>query len=159
MEGSPPTPPAICNCLALRQAARRVTQFYDRVLAPSGVRATQFSILAVIGQAPEITMKDIAREMVLDRATLGHNLRPLIAQGFVALRVGADRRQRPLTLTRRGAARLRQTKRLWRAAQATFEHTFGSADAASLRGVLAEVASLDFEHPAHSPDKVEKRFR
>ena len=36
----------ICNCLALRQATRHVTQFYDRFLASSGLRTTQFSILA-----------------------------------------------------------------------------------------------------------------
>ncbi len=35
----------VCNCLALRQANRHVTQFYDRFLASSGLRTTQFSIL------------------------------------------------------------------------------------------------------------------
>src|SRR5713101_2890390 len=34
-----------CNCLALRQAARHVTQFYDQVLAPAGLRTTPFSII------------------------------------------------------------------------------------------------------------------
>jgi hypothetical protein len=36
----------LCNCLALRQAARHVTQFYDQFLAAAGLRTTQFSILA-----------------------------------------------------------------------------------------------------------------
>jgi hypothetical protein len=34
--------PEDCNCLAVRQAARHVTQFYDQFLAPSGLRTTQF---------------------------------------------------------------------------------------------------------------------
>ena len=34
-----------CNCLAVRQAAQHITQFYDQCLAPSGLRTTQFSIL------------------------------------------------------------------------------------------------------------------
>jgi hypothetical protein len=34
-----------CNCLSLRQAARKVTQFYDEVLAGARVRTTQYSIL------------------------------------------------------------------------------------------------------------------
>ena len=34
-----------CNGLALRQAARHVTQFYDQYLAPSGLRVTRFSLL------------------------------------------------------------------------------------------------------------------
>ena len=37
--------PEDCNCLAVRQAARHITQFYDQFLAASGLRTTQFSIL------------------------------------------------------------------------------------------------------------------
>jgi len=32
--------PEDCNCLAVRQAARHITQFYDRFLAASGLRTT-----------------------------------------------------------------------------------------------------------------------
>ena len=32
-----------CTCLAVRQAARRITQFYDQHLAPFWLRTTQFS--------------------------------------------------------------------------------------------------------------------
>ncbi len=35
-----------CNCLAVRQAARRVTQLYDSHLGPLGLRATQYSVLS-----------------------------------------------------------------------------------------------------------------
>ncbi len=132
-----------CNCLALRQATRRVTQYYDRVLAPCGMRATQFSILAWISQAPDRTMKDLAAAMVLDRATLGHNLRPLAAQGLIALSVGSDRRQRPVSLTPIGVERLRDAWPLWQAAQAGFERGFGTAEAASLRATLGRVVALD----------------
>jgi len=38
----------LCNCGALRQAARYVTAAYDQVLAESGLRATQFSILYML---------------------------------------------------------------------------------------------------------------
>ena len=37
--------PEDCNCLAVRQAARHVTQFYDAFLLAAGLRTTQFSIL------------------------------------------------------------------------------------------------------------------
>ena len=40
----------ICNCLSLRQAARRVTQLYDQALAPLDLRATQLSLLRTIDQ-------------------------------------------------------------------------------------------------------------
>jgi hypothetical protein len=38
--------PTACNCLALRQAARHVSQIYDAHLALVGLRTTQYSILA-----------------------------------------------------------------------------------------------------------------
>ncbi|MBV9686386.1 MAG: hypothetical protein JO096_04145, partial [Alphaproteobacteria bacterium] len=48
--------PELCNCLALRQAARHVTQFYDRFLASAGLRATQFGILAKLRRLGPMTI-------------------------------------------------------------------------------------------------------
>ncbi len=56
-----------CNCLAVRQAARRVTQFYDRFLAPAGLRTTQFSILARLGRKGPMPINALAADMVMDR--------------------------------------------------------------------------------------------
>jgi hypothetical protein len=50
MPGDVAMRPTPCNCLALRQAARRVTQFYDQHLAHVGLRTTQFSILAKLNR-------------------------------------------------------------------------------------------------------------
>ena len=54
-----------CNCLALRQAARHVTQFYDQHLAPTGLRTTQFSILAKLKRLGPLTINALARELVM----------------------------------------------------------------------------------------------
>jgi hypothetical protein len=40
------TSPEERNCFAVRAAARHITQVFDQVLAPAGLRTTQFSILA-----------------------------------------------------------------------------------------------------------------
>ena len=135
--------PPRCNCLALRQAARRVTQFYDAALAPTGIRGTQLPILHHLAEHGPMTMKALAEAMVLDRATLGHNLRPLEIHGLVERTVGADRRARLVTLTRFGRERLDAARGLWLEAQRTFESAFGSADAAALRASLARVAALE----------------
>ena len=58
-----------CNCLAVRQAARHVTQFYDRFLALSGLRTTQFSILAMLKRNGPLTINALAAEMVMDRTS------------------------------------------------------------------------------------------
>jgi len=45
--------PADCTCFRVRGAARRVTQIYDRHLAPAGLSITQFAILGhVVGYGP-----------------------------------------------------------------------------------------------------------
>jgi len=60
-----------CNCLAVRQAARHITQFYDHFLAPSRLRTTQFSILAMLRRLGPMTINALAAEMVMDRIGCG----------------------------------------------------------------------------------------
>ena len=60
----------VCNCLALRQAARHVTQFYDQFLADAGLRTTQFSILAKLRRMGPLPINALAKELVMDRTTL-----------------------------------------------------------------------------------------
>src|SRR5271156_4336728 len=98
---------SVCTCAAIRQAARRVTRLYDQALAPFGLRITQYPILVSLAIAGPSTMGGLAERMIMDRATLGHNLRPLEAAGLVALMAGDDRRSRVVTLTEPGRARLR----------------------------------------------------
>src|SRR5580704_14992247 len=69
--------PEDCNCLAVRQAARHITQFYDQFLAASGLRTTQFSILAKLRRLGPMTINALAADMVMDRTTLGRNILPL----------------------------------------------------------------------------------
>jgi DNA-binding MarR family transcriptional regulator len=89
-----------CNCRALRQATRRVTQLYDQALAPIDLRATQYSLLVQVEQLGPITLNALAEAMVMDRATLGHNVRPLQARGLLRLEVGDDLRSRKVSLTK-----------------------------------------------------------
>ncbi|MEE8273100.1 MAG: MarR family transcriptional regulator, partial [Alphaproteobacteria bacterium] len=68
---------AICTCFNLRKAARAVTQLYDAALGPSGLRATQFSLIAALGVRGAPTISQLAKAMVMDRTTLTRNLKPL----------------------------------------------------------------------------------
>src|SRR5437870_12141202 len=92
--------PDLCNCLALRQAARHVTQFYDHYLVPTGLRATQFSILARLKRLGPITINALAEELVMDRTTVGRSIQPLEREGLITVTKGrADRRSKELHLT------------------------------------------------------------
>ena len=135
----------ICTCDAIRRAARRVTRLYDRALAPFGLRITQYPILTRLAIDGPTPIGVLAARLVMDRATLGHNLRPLLAEGLLVLETGADRRGRVVTLTEAGRARLRAARLAWEAAQATFDEAFGAEDTAALRATLGRVARLDLK--------------
>src|SRR5258708_33821116 len=88
---SPPRPEE-SNCLAVRQAARHVTQFYDQFLAPVRLRATQFSILAKLERLEPMPINVLARELVIDRTTLGRSILPLRREGPVSIVPGPPER-------------------------------------------------------------------
>ena len=136
------TPSPECNCLALRQAARHVTQFYDQCLAPAGLRTTQLSILAKLKRLGPMTINALARELVMDRTTLGRTMLPLERDGLISIEDGTlDRRSKELHLTKAGSERLRVAGRLWSKAQMQFEAAFGGERASTLRNELRAVAS------------------
>ncbi len=145
-EGKPSRPaPSLCNGTALRKATRQVSQLYDVVLAPCGLRSTQRSILAQIEREKAPTMSDLAAALVLNLSALGHNLKPLERDGLLTIVVDeADKRSRRVRLTKRGMARLKESTSLWQEAQARFEAAFGAEESVALRRYLALIASEEF---------------
>jgi len=134
-----------CNCTALRKASRRISQLYDTALAPSGVKTTQRAILAQIGRSEPVTVGALAEALVMDSGALAHTLKPLERDGLLAVAVDpADRRNRLISLTQQGRAKLAETDALWAKAQRGFEAAFGRADSEALREGLHFLISADF---------------
>ncbi len=137
--------PGACNCGTLRKASRRISQLYDAALAPSGLKSTQFAILAEVGRASNaepLTLCRLADAMVMDRSTLGHNLRPLQRDRLLVMRRARDdRRKRFVELTPRGKVVYRHARALWRNAEQQFEKVLGKRPAARLRAVLHDIAT------------------
>lgn len=134
--------PEVCNCFALRQATRLVTQFYDQHLAASKLRTTQFSILAKLDRLGPMAINALAAELVMDRTTLGRNILPLERDGLIRVKPNAaDARSRDLELTGKGANRLRAGRAGWLEAQKRFDAAFGSENAAELRALLKAVVT------------------
>lgn len=122
-----------CTCFRVRRLARRVTQLYDHVLAPSGIRVTQFSLLSVLARNDAMAIGPLAAALDMDRTTLTRNLKPLIDAGLVSLAQGGrDARQREASLTKTGRARHEGAKKLWRRAQDDINRTLGITQVASL---------------------------
>jgi len=134
-----------CNCFAMRAAARHLSQSYDRFLAPSRLRTTQFSILARLRRRGPLTINALAEDMVMDRTTLGRNILPLERDGLISIEpTASDRRAKELRLTKAGEKRLQAALKGWSQAQARFETVFGAERAGDLRKLLRAVAASEF---------------
>jgi DNA-binding MarR family transcriptional regulator len=134
-----------CFATSVRKASRRLTQLYDDALAPSGLRSTQFSILAELAtRSAAPTLTELAEAMVSDRSSLGHALRPLVRDGYVALRRGeTDRRTQRIVLTDRGHDKFREGMAHWRTAQETFVSLYGDEWSGTLRAAVLTIAHDD----------------
>ena len=138
---SPSLEPADCNCQALRQAARRVTQVYDTHLASVGLKTTQYSILAKLNRLGPLSINELAKLMVMDRTTLGRAIKPLERDKLLAIGSDDDGRKRKLQITSAGQARMKAGTAKWREAQKEFELAYGVSESADLRTALQRVVA------------------
>jgi DNA-binding MarR family transcriptional regulator len=142
MATKPPPNPAECNCLAVRQAARYITQFYDRYLATAGLRTTQYGVLSRLKRQGPMSINTLAAELVVDRTTLGRNIRPLERDGLIAIESDpTDGRTKIVRLTKAGDARYQRAQKRWAEAQRDFERAYGGKQASQLREDLRAVVA------------------
>ena len=107
-----------CICFNLRKSARAMTQRYEEALRPTGLRATQFSLLVATKLLGVATISRLAKTLVMDRTTLTRNLKPLENQGFIRTTPGKDdRREREVILTVAGQDTLDRALPLWKSVQ------------------------------------------
>ncbi|WP_063551217.1 MarR family winged helix-turn-helix transcriptional regulator [Burkholderia territorii] len=127
------------DCFAVRQAARRISQFYERYLSRAGVTPSQYSILALLREQPGQTMAMLSAVLVIERTALLRALKPLVGAALVAGRIEPRCRRQTFALTALGEARIADAQVHWLAAQEAFEQRFGSAQAARLRDELFRI--------------------
>ena len=133
---------ANCACLNLRKATRAVSQMYDEILRPSGLKVTQFSVLATVAGKGPASMTTISRALVMDRTTLTRNLKPLLDRGLVKVGKGTDRRQKPIAITRKGEDTLARAMPLWRQANEHIVDGIGAARWQGMSRLLEETIRL-----------------
>lgn len=106
-----------CHCLAARRQARAITRIFEEKLRPHGLRATQFSILAVLTLKGTTTVKALAEVLGLERTTLTRVSGVLERKGLVTTAESSDARQRPLCITLAGRRTLEHAFPAWKEAQ------------------------------------------
>ena len=128
-----------CIGFNLRKANRAVSQLYDEMLRPAGVRVTQYSLLVVLKIMGPVLVTDLAEKIVMDRTTLSRNLEVMEKQGLVNVVPGEDRRTRRVTNTESGSAILLEAYPLWQQAQAKIREQMGGE---RLQALMVDLSAL-----------------
>jgi DNA-binding MarR family transcriptional regulator len=108
-----------CVCTAARRRSRDLTRAFEKAMRGSGVRGTQFTLLATLIQTGPIATTRLADLQGLERTTLTRNLARLVRDGFVRIDEGEDRRVRKVTITPAGEEAARRAFPFWKKAQDT----------------------------------------
>ena len=120
-----------------------MTALYDRELAPTGLRLTQYSLLATLrreGKDGGVAVSELAAAMDMDRTTLTRNLRPLLELGLIELRADpADARVRRVLITADGHTVFLNAAPYWRTAQDFVNRTLGEDQVGALHDWLDRV--------------------
>ncbi len=114
-----------CLCASIRRASRTLTQIYDEVLRPLGLRATQFTVLQALSLAGEVLQGDLGQMLAIDSTTLTRTLEILSRQGWIEKRTGEDHRERRIRLSKAGQLRFEKAVPLWEKAQTGLRRKLG----------------------------------
>ena len=114
-----------CMCASFRRASRALTQLYEDALRPTGLRATQFTILQALSLAGEVTQGDLGRILAMDSTTLTRTLNIMGRHGWIAKRRGEDRREWRMRLSKAGETQFKQALPYWEKAQTRLRRQLG----------------------------------
>lgn len=134
--------PTICNCINLRRASQAITEFYDEMLAASGLKISQHLLLRNILRLGPVSVSSLALEIRLDRTTIVRNLKPLEEKGFIIDVATKGTRNRQLKLTDKGLEILEMAAPMWLEAQFFIQKYLGKEDMITLTGLLSKIEAL-----------------
>ncbi len=134
--------PRGCTNFKLRQLTRRVSREYDAVLAATGIKTSQYSLLNAIDRLGPLRPADLAAQMRLDASTLTRNLQPLVLHGWVTVGAGVDQRSRLVSLTDAGRTKRSEAQAEWKAAQQALNTRLGVDRVAQLHALIDECLAL-----------------
>jgi DNA-binding MarR family transcriptional regulator len=126
----------ICAHANLRKAMRVVSQAYDAALRPSGLKATQFTLLAVLAGQGALPLTRLSDILVMDRTTLTRNLKPLMAKGWLEEGREKDERIRLISITDAGREVVADATPRWADAQSQITKGLGEGRVTGLIGDL-----------------------
>ena len=131
-----------CMCASFRRASRALTQLYDQALRPTGLRATQFTVLQALNLAGEVTQGQLGEILAMDSTTLTRTLAIMGQRGWIVSRPGRDRRERRLRLSSSGQHQLKRGLEQWEKVQRRLRRRLGANRWQNLMKLTNQVAEV-----------------
>ena len=131
-----------CLNVNLRKTSRLITNYYDAVLKPSGLRITQFTVLASIAYEQDQSITSLSQITDIDRTTLQRSLEILRREGLILMEKKDLGNVRSLSLTKKGESLLEGAIELWQKAQDEVIDFLGKSEFKQILKNLAEVRKL-----------------
>ena len=137
--GAPPGSALSTDSCILRhvaRASRAVVAAYDPALSPFGLTGHQFNLMMTLSNMGPMTVGALAETLGMDASGVPRAIRPLSDEALVTVERGQDRRQRVLSLTPLGRAKLDKATPAWMKVQAELVDVIGANRWVSLMAEL-----------------------
>lgn len=132
--------PTSCVSYRLRRAARLVARAYDRALSETGLRNTQFTLLAALVEEGPKNVTDLGDALGIEGSTLARNLEILRREGLIDIVTSAvDARTKQISITSLGQARFDAALPIWLKTQQSILSETSNAEWLSMINQLAEI--------------------
>ncbi|HVY55095.1 MAG TPA: MarR family winged helix-turn-helix transcriptional regulator, partial [Thermodesulfobacteriota bacterium] len=116
--------------------------YYDTALKDADLKSNQFIILVSVAYLGSPNFKTLAELVGIDQSTLARNLTTVEKQKLVSVRAGKNRREKLITLTKKGERKLVSSYPLWRKAQGRLVEGLGSGNWKNIQKELTDVVSV-----------------
>ena len=126
----------------MRRSSRALTQFYDQLLEPSGLKVTQYSLLNHLKRLGPLTMNELSKAIRLERTTLVRNLKPLEKMGLVTIVPENGSQARHVHLTAKGIQSLEIAFPYWKQAEQYLKELLTEEEVRIFKAVLQKIESI-----------------
>ena len=106
-----------CIAVRIRLLSRMVTNIYDSVLSPFGVKLNQISILVFVHLAGEVGYDALCKRLRMEKSTASRNIERMKKKGWISIASAKEGRRRFLRITPAGEVLLGKVHGAWEGAQ------------------------------------------
>ncbi|HEY8889698.1 MAG TPA: MarR family winged helix-turn-helix transcriptional regulator [Clostridium sp.] len=132
-----------CACGNLRKTTRTITQFYDKMLLPTGLRSTQCLLLLDISLNENVSVSNLGSILLMDQSTVTRNVELLRKSGYIDIKKEEqDSRKKCITITNKGLKKLEEALPIFKSAQSKIEDGIGKERIEELLKTLKDIENL-----------------